>query len=74
MPVSDLTPLQGLRLKELCVRGTRATDLTPIKEMPLRSLRLDYRADQKEVLRSLSGLEVINDKPVADFWKEVARQ
>jgi tRNA A-37 threonylcarbamoyl transferase component Bud32 len=72
MPVSDLSPLQGLQLTELCVRGTRVTDLTPIKDMPLRSLRLDYRADREEFVRSFKELETINDKPAADFWKEAA--
>jgi hypothetical protein len=50
------------------------TDLTPIKEMPLRSLRLDYRADHREFLRSFKGLEFINDKPAAEFWKEPGGQ
>jgi hypothetical protein len=71
MPVTDLAPLRGLRPKELSIRGTRVTDLTPTKEMPLRSLRLDYRANHREFLRSFKGLEIINDKPVAEFWKEL---
>jgi Leucine-rich repeat (LRR) protein len=74
MPVTDLTPLRGLRLTVLSIRGIQATDLTPIKEMPLRSLRLDYQADRKEFLRSFKGLKVINDKPAAEFWKEVEGQ
>ena len=74
MPVTDLTPLRGLRLKELSIRDTRVTDLTPIKEMPLRSLRLDYRADHREFLRSFKGLEFINDKPAAEFWKALDGQ
>jgi tRNA A-37 threonylcarbamoyl transferase component Bud32 len=71
-PVSDLTPLRGLGLKELCVKGTRVTDLSPIKGLSLQKLQLDYRADHEKLLRSLPGLETINDKSVADFWKEVA--
>src|SRR5262249_4742520 len=71
MPVTDLTPLRGLRLKSLSIQGTLATDLTPIKELPLKSLRLDYRAERKELLRSFEGLQRINEKPAADFWKEV---
>jgi hypothetical protein len=39
--------------------------------MPLKELRLDYRADFEEVLRSLTTLQKINDKPSADSWKEV---
>jgi Leucine-rich repeat (LRR) protein len=72
MPVSDLTPLRGLGLKELSIRGTQVTELSLIKELPLRRLRLDYRPDREAFLRSLTGLEFINDKPTADFWKEVA--
>jgi serine/threonine protein kinase len=71
VPVSDLTPLRGLGLKELCVKGTRVTDLSPIKGLPIQKLQLDYRAAHEKLLRSLTGLEFINDKPVADFWKEV---
>jgi hypothetical protein len=32
---------------------------------------LDYRDDRAEFLRSFKGLEVSNDKPAADFWREV---
>ena len=46
-------------------------DLTPLEGMPLKRLRLDYRADRAMFLRSFTGLEFINDKPAADFWKEV---
>jgi hypothetical protein len=69
--VSDLAPLRGLGLKELSIRNIPATDLSPLKDLPLRSLRLDYRADREEFVRSFKGLEFINDKPAADFWKEV---
>jgi hypothetical protein len=71
MPVSDLRPLHGLGLNDLCLNGTRVTDLRPLKGLPLQKLQLDYRADHEAVLRSLTGLESINDKPAADFWKEV---
>jgi len=69
-PVTDLTPLRDLRLEVLSIKGTQVTDLTPIMDMPLQSLRLDYRADRKNSLRSFKGLEIINDKPVGEFWKE----
>jgi Leucine-rich repeat (LRR) protein len=72
MPVSDLRPLRGLALKDLGIRGTQVTDLSPIKGLPLQRLQLDYRVDREVFLRSLKGLESINDKPAADFWKEVA--
>jgi len=71
MPVSDLAALRGLGLQKLSIRNIPAKDLSPLKELPLRRLRLDYRADREEFVRSFKGLEAINDKPVADFWKEV---
>jgi tRNA A-37 threonylcarbamoyl transferase component Bud32 len=71
MPVSDLTPLQGLGLKDLNLKGTQVTDLSPIKRLPLQKLQLDYRAAHEDFVRSFKGLESINDKPAADFWKEV---
>jgi hypothetical protein len=72
MPVSDLTPLHGLGLNDLSLKGTKVTDLSPIKRLPLQRLQLDYRADREKFLRSLPGLESINDKPAAEFWKEVS--
>jgi eukaryotic-like serine/threonine-protein kinase len=69
--VSDLTPLRGLGLRELSIRGIPATDLTPLTELPLRGLRLDYRADRERIVRSLRRLESVNDKPVAEFWQDV---
>ena len=44
----------------------------PLEGLPLKNLRLDYRADRAEFVRSFAGLETINDKPVAEFWKSVA--
>jgi len=70
MPISDLTPLRGLELRKLSIEGTRVSDLAILKELPLRDLTLDYRPDHEELLRSLKGLEQINGKPAADFWRE----
>jgi hypothetical protein len=69
--VSDLTPLRGSNLKVLSILNIPAKDLSPLKGLALKRLRLDYRADREEFVRSFKGLETINDKPVADFWKEV---
>jgi eukaryotic-like serine/threonine-protein kinase len=71
MAVTDLTPLRGLRLRKLSLRRIRATDLSPLKGMPLRELRLDYGADREEFVRSFTGIELINDKPAAEFWKDI---
>jgi hypothetical protein len=69
--VSELTPLRGSNLKVLSILNIPAKDLSPLKELPLQRLRFDYRADRAEFVRSFTGLEAINDKPAADFWKEV---
>jgi serine/threonine-protein kinase len=70
--VSDLSPLKGTPLKHLDVRGTRVTELSALKEMPLKFLALDFEPDRDtEILRSIKALETINNKPAAEFWKEV---
>src|SRR5262249_21041950 len=70
-PASDLTPLRGLGLTEVSILTIPARDLSPLQGLALKRLRLDYRADREEFVRSFKGLETINDKPAADFWKEV---
>ena len=70
--VTNLSPLRGLGLTELSVRGTRPADLAPLRGLPLRRLRLDYRPECAEFVRSFPDLEAVNDKPVAEFWKGVA--
>jgi len=70
--VSDLSPLKGMKLKVLDVRSTRVSDLSPLKGMPLKELGCDFQPERDtEILRSLTTLERINEKPAADFWKEV---
>ncbi len=70
VPVTDLSPLEGLSIKVLCIRGVRAADLSPIKSLPLEHLRLDYRADREEFVRSFPNLKIINNKSAADFWAD----
>jgi hypothetical protein len=72
VPVTDLTPLRGLPVARLGIPGTRITDLTPLKGLPLYHLVLDYRPEDEKLLRSIPGLTEINQKPPAEFWKEVA--
>jgi hypothetical protein len=70
--VKDLTPLKGMPLEELDCRNTRVTDLSPLKDLPLRILRCDFRPERDAaILRGIKTLRKINDKPVAEFWKEV---
>jgi hypothetical protein len=69
--VSDLTPLRGLKLEALAIKGTKVSDLSVLKTLPLKTLMIDYRPDRKVVLQSCEGLERINNKPAARFWKDV---
>jgi Leucine-rich repeat (LRR) protein len=72
MPVSDLTPLAGMKLTNLNCDGTHVTDLSPLRGMPLKILSCDFKPERDtEILRSIKTLERINDKPAAEFWKEV---
>ena len=57
-----------------CVQltGVAVTDLSPLKDMPLKTLTCDFVAARDAgVLRGLRTLETINDKPAAEFWKAV---
>lgn len=73
--VSDISPLKGMPLKTLNVGGTKVSDLSLLKDMPLKNVTLDFKPERDtELLRSIKTLETINDKPVAEFWKEVEKQ
>jgi internalin A len=68
--VTDLSALKGLPLKSLRIYRTNVSDLAPLKEMPLQQLGITFwPARHAEVLRSLTGLEQINDMPATEFWK-----
>lgn len=70
--VSDLAPLTGMPLEDLNCRESPVSDLLPLRGLPLKSLRFDYQPRRDAaVLQSLTGLERINDKPAADFLKDV---
>src|SRR5206468_29121 len=73
--VSDLSPLKGIQLAELSLGETPVADLSPLKEMPLKTLRCDFKPERDtEIIRSIKTLETINDKPVAEFWREVGEK
>ena len=70
--VSDLSPVEGMPLTTLTLAGSPVTDLSPVKGMRLKELLCDFQRERDAaILRSLTTLERINDKPAADFWKEV---
>jgi Leucine-rich repeat (LRR) protein len=63
----DCKSLAGLSLL-----NTQVTDLSPLKGMPLKELSCDFCPDRDtEILRAIKSLETINDRPAAEFWKQV---
>jgi hypothetical protein len=70
--VSDLSPLAALPLRSLHCEQSLVTDLAPLKGLPLKSLFCDFQPERdKEMVRSIKTLETINNKPAAEFWKDV---
>ena len=73
--VSDLSPLGDMKLVELVCSNTRVSDLSPLRVIPLKRLTLDFQPERDaEVMRSIEGLEEINGKPAAEFWKQLGRE
>lgn len=72
-PLSDLTPLKGLSLREVCISHTRVKDLSPLAGMPLTKLDLTgTRVTDLSVLKgmplqdlALSHLNIRDIKPLA---------
>jgi hypothetical protein len=70
--VTDLAPLGGMPLQVLWLLETPLTDPAPLQGMPLKEIACDFQPGRDaKILRSLTGLEKINFKPAAEFWKEV---
>jgi Leucine-rich repeat (LRR) protein len=70
--ISDISQLKGMKLHLFRCVNTQVSDLSPLKDMPLKSLDLDFKSERDtNLLRSIKTLETINNKPVAEFWKEV---
>ena len=70
--VSDLSPLKDMKLTQLNCADTAVSDLSLVKGMPLRLLDCNFKPERDaEILRSIKTLEQINNKPAAQFWKDV---
>jgi serine/threonine protein kinase/Leucine-rich repeat (LRR) protein len=70
--VSDISALQNMKLVRLNCSGAQVTDLSPLRGMPLESLICDFRPERDaQILRSITTLQKINDKPAKEFWKDV---
>ena len=70
--VTDLSPLEGMPLTILHIGENRIADLSPLRGMPLNNLTCDFKPYRDtDILRSIMTLEKINQKPIAEFWKDV---
>jgi serine/threonine protein kinase len=71
--VKDLSPLKGVKLELFNYMETPIQDISVLKDMPLREVMCDFQRERDEaVLRALPTLNIINRKPAAQFWKELA--
>lgn len=70
--VSDLSPLKGMKLKDFVFSSSQVTEFSVLKDMPLTNVSIDFQpARDTQLLRSIKSLQSINNKPVAEFWKDV---
>jgi serine/threonine protein kinase len=71
--VKDLAPLRGMPLNDLDIRGVRATDVTPLKDSPLRHLLADedWLVRHRQFLQALPKLVFLNGKSVRQFWADL---
>lgn len=69
MPLSDLSPLEGLELEMINLQGTQVTDLSPLKGMRLKYL--DLGETPVSDLSPLKGIPLVelylNDTPITDL-------
>ena len=57
-------------LWRLYCAGTKVTDFSPLKSLPLKEIEVDVKPESLEALRAIKTLENINDLPAAEFWKK----
>jgi eukaryotic-like serine/threonine-protein kinase len=75
-PVSDLSPLMGMKLTYLHCGDTKVSDLSALEEMALEEIRLTPKNITKkalEILRNMKSLKTIGTEwnrawPAAEFW------
>ncbi len=66
--VKDLGPGWDMPLEVLAVQGASVADLPRVSKLPLKELYLDYEpARDRDLLRSIKTLEMVNHQPVAEF-------
>ncbi len=75
IPIADLSVLHGMPLVYFDCRWSQVADLSPVRDSPLQDLWCDFQPYRDaDILRSIKTLTKINNKPVAEFWKEVDAQ
>ncbi|MDB5389436.1 MAG: hypothetical protein JWM11_5082, partial [Planctomycetaceae bacterium] len=70
--VRDLSPLRGMPLSKLWATKLNVNDFSPLQDTSLTFISLELISERdSKFLRSMPTLEAINDKPVAEFWRDV---
>lgn len=73
--IADLSPVKGKPLEWITIQETKVNDLSPLNGMPLTQIYLNFKPERDtELLRAIRTLEKINDKPAAEFWKELEQK
>jgi eukaryotic-like serine/threonine-protein kinase len=73
--VQDIAPLRGASVTRLYLKGCRIADLSPLSGMRLVLIDGDFQPDRHgKLLRAISTLEIINDKPAAEFLRQLDAQ
>jgi Leucine-rich repeat (LRR) protein len=72
--IKDLSPLAGMtHLQSLYFNGTSVTDLTPLKQLPIETMRFDVSNHvDYSVLRNMPKLKSVNDRTVEQFFAELS--
>ena len=73
--VSDLSPLKNLKLTWLNLPPHASFRPVGVEGVAAPGTQMRFKPERDaEILRSIKTLETINDKPAAEFWKDVEAQ
>lgn len=72
-PIADLSPLANSPMQYLNIYKTKITDWSALRTMrQLKMVSFDFDKERdSEILRSVTTLELINERPAEEFWKWV---
>ncbi len=69
--VKNLDPVKGARLTRFYYTATSISGISVLRGMPLEEVTCDFKVGRDAaILRSITTIKTINDKPATDFWKE----